>query len=181
MRLPGDGVHGQLLPEGFLFPPVCEPVIDSHLCHQVGAEALSFGGGDASLQTLSPDGRRLGKWKKLALTFTWQRFLARLQEGVAVPVALLYQRLPLLLAGVLLPFVRLVQDVLGRRPPFETITSHFLARGFGAHVLTRLTLTGRVELWEKKHRILIAFVCHIAARTMCCLVELCKNKKRRIQ
>lgn len=115
--------------------------------------------------------------------FIWQRFLARLQESVAIsiPVALLYQRLPFLLAGVLLPLVCLVQDVLGRRPPFETVTSHFLARGFAAHVLTRLTLTGRVELWEKKHRILIAFVCHIAARTMCCLVELCKNKKRSIQ
>lgn len=59
VRLPGDGVHGQLLPEGFLFPPVCKPVIDSHLRHQVGAEALSLGGGDASLQTLGPDGQRL--------------------------------------------------------------------------------------------------------------------------
>lgn len=95
---------------------------------------------------------------------------------VFVPVALLYQRFPLLLAGVLLPFIRLVQDLLRRRPPLETITSHFLARGFAADFVTRLTLTGRVELWEKKHRILIAFVCHIAARTMRCLVELCKTR-----
>lgn len=29
-----------------------------------------------------------------------------------VPVALFYQRFPLLLAGVLLPFIRLVQDLL---------------------------------------------------------------------
>lgn len=101
-------------------------------------------------------------------------------RGDLVPVALLHQRLPLFLARVLLPLVRLVQDLLRRRPPFETVTSHFLAGGFAAHVVARLTLTRRVELWEKKHRILIAFVCHIAARTVRRLVELCKNKKRRI-
>lgn len=47
----GDGVHGQLLPEGFLFAPVGEPVVDSHFSDQIRAEALSFGGGDASLKT----------------------------------------------------------------------------------------------------------------------------------
>lgn len=102
-------------------------------------------------------------------------------RGDLVPVALLHQGLPLLLAGVLLPLVRLVQDLLRRRPPFETVPSHFLAGGFAAHVIGRLTLTRRIELWEKKHRILIAFVCHIAARTVRHLVELCKKKKRRIQ
>lgn len=54
VRLPGDGVHGQLLPEGLFFPPVGEPVVHPHLRHQVGAEALSFGRGDAPLQTLGP-------------------------------------------------------------------------------------------------------------------------------
>lgn len=91
-----------------------------------------------------------------------------------LPVALFYQSFPLLLAGVLLTFIGLVQDLLRRRPPFETVTSNFLAGGFAADLLTRLTnaLTRRVVLWEKKHRILIAFVCHIAARTVRCLVEL---------
>lgn len=69
VRLPGDGVHGQLLPEGLLFPPVGEPVVDPYLRHQVGAEALSFGRGDASLQTLGP------AWKeKVAVDIgsTWE-------------------------------------------------------------------------------------------------------------
>lgn len=99
-----------------------------------------------------------------------------LKHHVHLPVALFHQSLPLLLTGVLLPFVGLVQDLLGRRPPFEAVTSHFLAGGFATDVITWLThaLTSGVELWEKKHRILIAFVCHIAARTLWSLVELCK-------
>lgn len=52
VRLSCNGIHGQLLPEGFLFPPVGKPVIDSHLGDEIRAEALSFGGGDASLKTL---------------------------------------------------------------------------------------------------------------------------------
>lgn len=52
-----DGVHGQLLPEGFLFTPVGEPVIDPHLGDQIRAEALSFGRGDASLKTLGSAGK----------------------------------------------------------------------------------------------------------------------------
>lgn len=47
-----DGVHGQLLPEGFFFSPVGKPVVDAYLCDQVGAQALSLGGGHASLETL---------------------------------------------------------------------------------------------------------------------------------
>lgn len=102
-----------------------------------------------------------------------------MSRHVLLPVALFYQSFPLLLAGVLLPFIGLVQDLLGRRPPFETVTSHFLAGGLTADLVTRLThaLTRRVELWEKKHRILIAFVCHIVARTLHCLVELCKIRR----
>lgn len=51
-----DCIHGQLLPEGFLFTPVGEPVVDSHFRDQIRAEALSFGGGDTSLKTLSSVG-----------------------------------------------------------------------------------------------------------------------------
>lgn len=96
-----------------------------------------------------------------------------------VPVALLHQSLSLLLAGILLPFVGLVQDLLGCGPPFETVASHFLAGGFAAHVVTGLThaLTGRAELWEIINLIWIAFVCHTAARTMSCLVELYKIRR----
>lgn len=81
-----------------------------------------------------------------------------------VPVALLHQRLPFLLAGVFLPFVSLVQDLLGGRAPFETVTSHFLAGRFTANLVAGLThaLTGGVELWEKKGWILVAFVRHAA-------------------
>lgn len=61
-----DGVHGQLLPEGFLFTPVGKPVVDSHFRYQIRAEALSFGGGDASLKTLRSAGNRWHK-KKLGL------------------------------------------------------------------------------------------------------------------
>lgn len=52
----GDSVHGQLLPEGFLFTPVGEPVVDSNFRHQVRSETLSFGGGDASLKALGSEG-----------------------------------------------------------------------------------------------------------------------------
>lgn len=51
-----DGVHGQLLPEGLLLPPVGEPVVDAHLGDQIGAQALSFGGRHASLETLGSVG-----------------------------------------------------------------------------------------------------------------------------
>lgn len=169
----GDGIHGQLLPEGFFFPPVGKPVVDAHLSDQIGAEALSFGGGHASLKTLSSAGEADMQGEKLNVVVNFFREGTR-SWYTFVPVALLHQRLPLLLAGVLLPLVRLVQDLLGRGPPFETVTSHFLAGGFAADIVTRLTLTGGVELWEKKHRILIAFVCHIGAGAMRCLVELCK-------
>lgn len=98
------------------------------------------------------------------------------------PVALLHQCLPLLLAGVLLSLIGLVEDLLRGGPPLETITSHFLGGGLAANLVATAglthALTGRVELWEKKHRILIAFVCHIAARTLHSLVELCGNKKK---
>lgn len=61
------GVHGQLLSEGFLFTPVCKPVVDSHLCNQVRAEALSFGGGHASLETFRSAGNTL---RKLEIEYT---------------------------------------------------------------------------------------------------------------
>lgn len=92
--------------------------------------------------------------------------------AVVLPVALLYQRLPLLLAGILLTFIGLVEDLLGRRPPFEAVTSHFLTEGFAADLIGLAhTSTGRVELWVEKRWILTAFVGHTGGRTMCCLVE----------
>lgn len=91
------------------------------------------------------------------------------------PVTLLHQRLPFLLAGVLLPLVGLVQDLLGCGSPLETVASYFLAGGLAADVLARLS--GGVVLWEKVHGILIGFVCHSANRPMRCLVKLCKIKK----
>ena len=68
-----DGVHGQLLPESFLFAPVGEPVVDSHFGDQIRAEALSFGGGDASLETLSSAGGETdAQGEKLAwILFGW--------------------------------------------------------------------------------------------------------------
>lgn len=51
-----DGVHGQLLPEGFLFSAVGEPVVDAYLRDQIRAQALSFGGGHTSLETLRSAG-----------------------------------------------------------------------------------------------------------------------------
>lgn len=63
MGLSSDGVHGQLLPEGFLFSPVGKPVVDSHFSDQIRAEALSFGGGDASLKTLGSAGKQMCKVK----------------------------------------------------------------------------------------------------------------------
>lgn len=54
----GDGIHCQLLPEGFLLTPVGKPVIYPHFSDQIRAEALSFGGGDASLKTLGSAGNR---------------------------------------------------------------------------------------------------------------------------
>lgn len=58
-----DGVHGQLLPEGFLFSAVGEPVVDAYLCDQIRAQALSFGGGHASLETLSSAGNKQASWE----------------------------------------------------------------------------------------------------------------------
>lgn len=56
VRLVGAvGIHGQLLPERFLFPAVGKPVVDANLGDQVGAQAVGFGGGDASLQTFRPE------------------------------------------------------------------------------------------------------------------------------
>lgn len=56
VRLVGAvGVHGQLLPERFFFPTVCKPVVDADLSDQVGAQAVGFGGGHASLQTFRPE------------------------------------------------------------------------------------------------------------------------------
>lgn len=43
------GIHGQLLPEGLLLPAISKPIVDTDLSDQVGAQAMSFGWGDASL------------------------------------------------------------------------------------------------------------------------------------
>lgn len=98
------------------------------------------------------------------------------EEGAPspAPVALLHQRFPLLLAGVLLPLICLVQDLLGSRSPFETVAPYFLAGGFAADVLA--WLSGGVVLWEKVHRILIGFVRHSAAGPVRCLIKLCKTR-----
>lgn len=61
VRLVGAvGVHGQLLPESFLFPAVCKPVVDTDLSDQVGPQAMGFGGGDTSLQTFCPENEQKG-------------------------------------------------------------------------------------------------------------------------
>lgn len=93
--------------------------------------------------------------------------------GRPLPVALLHQRLSLLLAGVLLAVVGLVQDLLGGRPPLEAIAAHLLAGGFGAGVVELASpLVLLIELWkEKQQLILTAFVCPIST-TLDCLVEL---------
>lgn len=57
-----DGVHCQLLPEGLLFSAVGEPVVDANLGDQIRAQALSFGGGHASLETLGSAGNRPARW-----------------------------------------------------------------------------------------------------------------------
>lgn len=90
-----------------------------------------------------------------------------------LPVALLHQSLPLLLAGVLLALVGLVQDLLGGRPPLEPIAPHLLAGRFGAGIVELGSpLVLLIELWkEKQQLILTAFVCHIST-TLDCLVEL---------
>lgn len=164
-----DGVHGQLLPEGFLFSPIGEPVVDANLCDQIGAEALSLGGWHASLETFGSVGNKRGG----TLAAAWLSG----EEGVPspAPVALLHQRFPLLLAGVLLPFICLVQDLLGSRSPFETVAPYFLAGGFAADVLA--WLSGGVVLWEKVHRILIGFVHHSAAGPVRCLIKLCETRQ----
>lgn len=94
-------------------------------------------------------------------------------ERRPLPVALLHQRLSLLLAGVLLAVVGLVQDLLGGRPPLEAIAAHLLAGGFGAGVIELASpLVLLIELWkEKQQLILTAFVCPIST-TLDCLVEL---------
>lgn len=55
------GVHGQLLPERFLFPAVCKPVVDTDLSDQVGAQAMGFGWRDTSLQTFCPENEQRGE------------------------------------------------------------------------------------------------------------------------
>lgn len=62
VRLVGAvGIHGQLLPECFLFPAVCKPVVDTDLSDQVGAQAVGFGRGDTSLQTFCPENKQRGE------------------------------------------------------------------------------------------------------------------------
>lgn len=98
----------------------------------------------------------------------------------ALPIAFFYQSLPLFFTWVLLTFIGLVEDLLGRRPPLEAVTSEFLESRFGGNIISRLphAWSRLTELWEKKeHLILTAFVCHATARPLWCLVEFCKNKE----
>lgn len=39
-RRPTVCVHGQLVPKRFLLAPIGKPVVDTHLCDQVGAQPL---------------------------------------------------------------------------------------------------------------------------------------------
>lgn len=55
MRWPTVGIHSQLLSEGFFLSSVGKPVVDSHLCDQVGAKSMSFGWRHSSLEALSPE------------------------------------------------------------------------------------------------------------------------------
>lgn len=91
---------------------------------------------------------------------------------VSLPVALFHQSFPFFLAGVLLPFIGLVQYLLGSRAPFEAIPTHLLTGRFGAGVIYLAhALALLVEFWkEKQQLILTGFVCHIS-RTLDCLVE----------
>lgn len=173
VRRCSDGVHSQLLPEGFLLTSVGKPVINSHFGDQVRAKSLSFGRGDASLKTLSSAGNEVEDVKAAPQNLSSE-------SCVFLPVALLHQSLPLLLAGVLLPLVGLVQDLLRCRPPFETVTPHFLTQGLSANLFARLThaRAGHVELRVEKGRILAAFVWHAADRSLSGLVELCKNNEK---
>lgn len=74
-----NGVHGQLLPEGFFLAPVGKPVVDPHFCDQIGAKALRFGGGDASLKTLGPAGENR-RWSHSILTLLGKYFPERVQS-----------------------------------------------------------------------------------------------------
>ena len=37
---PAVRVHGQLVPKGFFLAPIGKPVVDTHLCDEVGAQPL---------------------------------------------------------------------------------------------------------------------------------------------
>ena len=52
------GVHRQLLPKGLLLPPVREPIIHPYLRDQIGAQAVSFRRGHASLQAFGSTGKQ---------------------------------------------------------------------------------------------------------------------------
>lgn len=95
-----------------------------------------------------------------------------------LPITLFYQSLTLFLAWVLLPFIGLVEDLLGCRPPLEAVASEFLEGWFSDSIISRLNYAWSrlTELWEKKeYLILTAFVCHATARPLWCLAEFCKN------
>lgn len=81
MGLCSDGVHSQLLSEGFLFSPVGKPVVDSHLSDQIRAKTLSFGGGDSSLKTLSSAGTDAQR-EKLLHTWFGLQFSGKVREGI---------------------------------------------------------------------------------------------------
>ena len=51
---PAVSIHGELLAESLLFPPVGEPVVNTHLGDQVGAQAVGLRRRHASLKALSP-------------------------------------------------------------------------------------------------------------------------------
>ncbi len=50
---PTIGIHSQFLSKGLFLSPVGKPVVDSHLCDQVGAKPVSFRRGYSSLKAFS--------------------------------------------------------------------------------------------------------------------------------
>ena len=51
---PAVRVHGQLVPKGFLLAAIGKPVVDTHLCDEVGAQPLGLRWRHPSLDALRP-------------------------------------------------------------------------------------------------------------------------------
>lgn len=79
-----------------------------------------------------------------------------------LPVAFLHQRLPLFFAGVLLPFISLIQYFLRCRTPFETVSSHplrtrlpLISDWSSRTSRSARTVSGMIEFWEKKQDLIL--------------------------